>query len=60
MAPRAAGEGGPGGKMAHMGEQQTLQTGVITLGWSGWVPWPDVLIDNRGGAEVLIPKPGVY
>lgn len=45
-----------------MDEQTILQIGTITLNWSSWVPWPDVLIDNRGGAGVYIPnrKPGVY
>ena len=45
-----------------MGEQTVLEIGTITLNWGGWVPWPDILIANRGGAGVYIPnrKPGVY
>ena len=45
-----------------MGEQAILEIGTITLNWNAWVPWPDILIDNRGGAGVYIPngKPGVY
>jgi hypothetical protein len=45
-----------------MGEQQVLEIGTITLDWSGWVPWTDVAVDNRGGAGVLIPNhaSGVY
>jgi hypothetical protein len=40
----------------------TRRDGTITLDWGRWVLWPDVLIDARGGAGVLIPNgvPGVY
>jgi hypothetical protein len=45
-----------------VGEQRTLKIGSITLNWCTWVPWPDVLIANRGGAGVHIPnrRSGVY
>jgi hypothetical protein len=45
-----------------MDEQQILRIGTISLDWSDWVPWLNVLIDNRGGGGILIPNqvPGVY
>src|SRR5215217_1196585 len=45
-----------------MGEQTRLDIGTIILDWSPWIPWGDVLLDNRGGAGVSIPNhvPGVY
>jgi hypothetical protein len=45
-----------------MSEHKILEIGTITLKWSSWVPWLDILIDNRGGSGVYIPneKPGVY
>lgn len=45
-----------------VGEKTVMEIGTITLNWSSWVAWPDVLIANRGGAGVHIPnrKPGVY
>jgi hypothetical protein len=47
---------------AGMGEQRVLEIGTVTLEWSDWVPWGDLLSDNRGGAGVLIPNrvAGVY
>ena len=48
--------------MAGMGEHTVLHIGDITLLWSDWAPWSDLLIDNRGGLGVAIPNqiPGVY
>jgi hypothetical protein len=45
-----------------MGERTRLEIGTIILDWSPWIPWRDVLIDNRGGAGVSIPNQiaGVY
>ena len=46
-----------------MGEQTGVEIGTIILNWSPWTPWRDVLLDNRGGAGVSIPRPadpGVY
>jgi len=45
-----------------MGEEAVLKIGTITLDWSDWVPWGEVLTDNRGGAGVSIPNmiAGVY
>jgi hypothetical protein len=45
-----------------MDEQTSLEIGTIILDWSPWIPWRDVLFDNRGGAGVSIPNhvPGVY
>src|SRR5262245_2708688 len=45
-----------------MGEQTRLEIGTITLNWSPWIPWRDMLVANRGGAGVFIPNrtPGVY
>ena len=45
-----------------MGEHKILEIGTITLRWSSWVPWLDILIDNRSGLGVYIPneKPGSY
>jgi hypothetical protein len=48
--------------MAGMAEHAVLHIGDITLRWSDWAPWSDLLIDNRGGLGVAIPNqiPGVY
>jgi hypothetical protein len=45
-----------------MGGQTVLEIGTITLNWSDWVPWGDLVTDNRGGAGVSIPNmvAGVY
>lgn len=43
-------------------ERTRLEIGIIVLDWSPWTPWPDVLLDDRGGAGMSIPNhvPGVY
>ncbi len=47
--------------LARMGEHAVLEIGTITLDWSDWMPWLDLLIDRRSGGGVLVPKtPGVY
>ena len=45
-----------------MARATTLTIGAITLDWSPWVPWLDILVDARSGVGVSIPNgvPGVY
>jgi len=42
-------------------EHQTIRVPEITLEWSDWYSWADLLVDGRSGG-ITIPnrKPGVY
>ena len=36
-----------------VGEQTrlpSLEIGTLILDWTSWIPWRDLLVDNRGGA----------
>ena len=43
-------------------ETQTIVFSPISLEWSEWVKWNDIILDARGGAGISIPnyRPGVY